>query len=530
MKNNGNFKRIMAFFLLLSFSIFGELKLEVSKNKVYKSESTELRIVFENIQRKEVEVMGIENFNIISSGQSSETKVINGKGTNRFIISLVLNPKTQGKFNLIARSKDKTLESNLVEIEVTNTRPNNNNELFSTSREVDKREYYFGEKILLTEKLISKKSIQGLNYLEPTKKIEGFSIVDLNQGKFRTENTSINGESVLIVETFRGILEPLSSGEKEISQSILRVSYEGEETNSFFYRDTKEEYLAFNPIKLKINPLPVLKRPNDFGGIVGRVEGKVEVVNKEANVGDGITVNVKLSSYGNLDKLESIYKTNKDYRVFESLKSKKEDVKNGKYYVEKEFEVVFIPQKSNLNKLPDLNIPYFDTEKKEYNRLIIKGEEVKITGNLNTNLNPLSYSSNDEIESILIDTIEKKDYSNINYYLIILVIIETLIILILIFYIFKDKILIGNKSINSKKIIDIIKKEQDPKIIFDWISLYAYEKHIDLRKNTIDSYVKNNKIPKELGNLLLKLEKLAYKKEIVKENLKGELINNIRKW
>ncbi len=123
MKNNGKCIKNLFFFLLLSFSIFGELKLEVSKNKIYKSESTELRVVFENMEKEDIEVIGIENFNIISSGQSSETKIINGKKTSRFMLTLVLNPKNHGNFNLIARSKDKKLESNLLEIEVTNTRP-----------------------------------------------------------------------------------------------------------------------------------------------------------------------------------------------------------------------------------------------------------------------------------------------------------------------------------------------------------------------------------------------------------------------
>ncbi len=530
MKNNGKCIKNLFFFLLLSFSIFGELKLEVSKNKIYKSESTELRVVFENMEKEDIEVIGIENFNIISSGQSSETKIINGKKTSRFMLTLVLNPKNHGNFNLIARSKDKKLESNLLEIEVTNTRPESSSELFSTSREVDKREYYFGEKILLTEKLVSKRNIQGLNYLEETRKIDGFSIVDLNNGRFRTENTSIDGQSALVVETFRALLEPLSSGEKNINQSVIRVLYEDEKSNSFFYRDTKEEYLAFNPIKVKINPLPVLNRPNDFGGIVGKVEGKVKIINKEADVGDGITVNILISSYGNLDKLEGLYDNNKDYRVFESLKEKREEIRDGRYYVEKEFEVVFIPQKSNLNKLPNLNISYFDTEKKSYDRLVIEGEKVKIRGVVNNNQENSMTDKKSEIESILIDTIEKKDYSSINYYLIVFVIIEGIIILSLFLYIFKDKILIDNKKISNKKVISIIKKENNPNIIFDSISLHFYEKGIDLRKNTIDSYVKSHKISKELGQLLLKLEKLAYRRELVNEDLKGELINHIRRW
>lgn len=527
---NGRSILFLIIYSIIALVAYGDITIEVDKTKVYSGETIDFKLIFENTEKTKVDIYGFENFNVSNRGQGSNYSNINGKKTHTITQSYRLYPKKPGKYTFVAKSKDGKYESNSIEVEVLADKRKGSNKVFDAYRKIDKTEYYFGEKIVLGEFLTSKRNLSGLNYMNPFE-AEGFTLKNLTNDKYKTQNINLDGQNALLVETFKGILEPISSGEKTIPQRVIRLVYEDGNSSGFFMSDTKEEYLSLEPITLNIKPLPVLNRPDSFMGIVGKIDIDTELVNNKVNIGEGVTLRVTLKGNSNLDKVEKLFPNGADgFRIFESIKDTREDIRDNKYYVEKEFELVFIPQNNKIRKLPDLKVDYFDTEQGKYDSVYIQGEKIKVEGTVEEK-KIVEQDDEKEIKNIVIDRIDKHNNGQVNKVLVIISVIESIIILALLFVLIRIKIVKKDNKIDKKLFLKKLKKAKDNRELYDLLTEYLYEAHnISIKTEDIDSLVKREVLDKRLGNLVLKVEEDIYTSGEYNAQTAEEIGKIIRSW
>ena len=186
----------------------------------------------------------------------------------------------------------------------------------------------------------------------------------------------------------QSILQPNSSGEKTIKSAHIAV-VENNNNDMWYYGRQPVVYLGGEEIKLNILPLPT-NQPTGFQNVVGKLKGEFSWNRDEVNIGESILLTLKLYGDVNLDTLEKIIPYDiAGFNIFESVKSSSEKIINGKYYSEKTFEIAFIPRTTNEKAIPEIKIPYFDTESKSYKYFTIPSKSLKVlgAGTTNSNLN-----------------------------------------------------------------------------------------------------------------------------------------------
>lgn len=517
----------LCIFLLFSILSYGNLILELSNSEIYKEQNFELRIIFENIHREDFQIKGIENFQILSQGTSSNVSLVNGKRTQRLTQTYRLRPKEVGEFTLKAISDN--YESNIGKIKITNIKPKGNEELFKTFREIEKRDYFFGEKILLKEGIKSKINLNRMSYVSK-EDIKNARVQNISQGRIKSETKNIDGVPHLIATSYYALIDPLTSGKITIPSNTIRLAYEEVNNDFFRSRQSKEEFLSFEELNLNVLPLPAYDGPKTYTGLVGEIEIETKVNKKNIELGEAINLKVRLKGHANLELVDKIFHSPiEGFRIFENPLEIKEEIVNNRYYAEKEFEIILVPLDEQVKRIPDIIIPYFDPFKKEYKTAISRGEKINVIGT-SLNINHENNTRKDK-ELIKINTINQISEKKYNKHLINLIIFQFFLIFFLIFLLFKDKIRGVKNEKNSKYYISKINKAKNTREIYDLLNLLLKEEYnISLGSIGLNNLKNNNTIPKELIEILIKLEEDLYGNLKVNNDFKKELVNILKRW
>lgn len=516
---------IFMFMLIASFAS-AQITLEIDKPKIYIGESMELRLVYENTDNKDAEIKGIENFDVVSSGRKIQTIITNGKKIKEDIEIYQIIPKKIGNFELIAINS-KGEKSNKALIEVTDEVPVEKNSFFQGFREVEQRDYYLGEKIILKDGVKSRANLVGMMYLNNFE-VEGAGIKNFNEARIKSEIVNENGVKYLVATAFEGVIEPFKSGKMSIPQNIFKLAYETS-SNSFF-NDTKEEYIPLKEIKLNILPLPQVNKPINFSGIVGTPKADFSLDRSEAKVGEGITMSLTLEGNANFASVDKIFdKEVEGFRIFEKVKSFDEGLKKDQYYGEKVFEIVFIPLREDLEKLPDIKISYFNIEKKEYSSMLVEGSRIKIgksTGIVEKNKNTEEISS---VETVKIRILPKIENGINAKHLIYILLIENIIIIILIFFLIRSKISRRKKKNSNKAFIGKFQKvdniDEFYELLFDYIR-ENYNMNPESVNFAIDT--SNHGIPKDLTSIVVETEEYKFQNKTLDTDIRAKAIDFLK--
>lgn len=514
-------------FIFISFFSYAKISLEIDKSKMYISESMELKLIYENADNKDAEIEGLENFDVVARGRKVQTTITNGKKTKVDIEIYRIVSKKAGNFELVARDS-KGEESNKALIEVSDEIPKEQNSYFETFRQVDKRDYYLGEKIVFKEGVKSRINLSGMSYLNKFE-VEGGGLKNFNQERIETNVINENGVNYLVANSFEGIIEPFGSGELIIPKNAFKIAYEIS-SNSFF-NDTKEEYAPLNEIKLNIMPLPEENKPADFSGLVGTLIFDSSLDRNEVEEGQGISMTLTLRGNANLAAVDKIFdKEVEGFRIFEKVKSFDEGLRDGKYHSEKVYEIVFIPLKAELMKLPDIKITYFDTEKKAYSLLSVEGKEVKIKKASESIMSTENEGNTSLVDSIKISELPESSSGISNKFLICVVWVENIIIIVLIFFLIRSKIGRRKKKNTNKAFIGkfekVVNVDEFYKLLFEYI---RENYNINPESINFGSEADNFNIPEELSSIVLKTEEYKFQNKILDKEIKAEIIDFLRR-
>ena len=536
-KINGKLK-ILSLLLLFIFiqiiSLGATLIVDTTKTRV--GVPLKVMVNFTNEKKQEYKITGIENFQSMNKNSQKKSSWVNGKSTKSYSDIYTVLPLNEGDFTLSLEIDGKKI-SNDININVSKDNKEIENSLVTTKNSEYKRKYFIGEKIPYFEKIITKISLNNYGYINPPT-FKDFTFKDMtpnNQGNPLVKRISDQDGEKLEILVREGILEANSVGEKNIVSGL--IGYNEASANDFFMMSGSEpKYTGGDEISIKILPLPKEGKPQDFQNIVGDLKGEINW-EKKSTIDVGQTFVLKLRLYGqvNLDSLEKFpVEENEDFNIFQSVIDFSEKINNGKYESSKEFEIAFIPKKSDSLFTPKIEINYFDINDRKYKTFVVQPKEIKAIGSQNTTVqsnNTLDNKSknNNVIEDetitkekniIKISTIpeekENRDY--------LIWILGVLGIIVLIQGGIIIKLLIDKKAPEKRNYKDLIKKmknAKDDKSFYEIYCEFMKEKYnFSPKAQFEDILIKNGgsdealEINRYIQKKLFKNEKIDYSKII----------------
>ena len=525
---------LLLFIFIQIISLGATLTVDTTKTRV--GVPLKIMVNFTNEKKQEYKIIGIENFQSMNKSSQQKSSWVNGKSTKSYSDIYTVLPLNEGDFTLSLEIDGKKV-SNDININVSKDNKEIENSLVITKNNEYKREYFVGEKIPYFEKIITKISLNNYGYINPPT-FKDFTFKDMtpnNQGNPLVKRISDQDGEKLEILVREGILEANSIGEKNIVSGL--IGYNEASANDFFMMSGSEaKYTGGDEISIKVLPLPEEGKPQDFQNIIGDLKGEINWENK-STVDVGQTFVLKLRLYGevNLDSLEKLpVEENEDFNIFQSLTDSLEKINNEKYESSKEFEIAFIPKKSDTLSTPEIKINYFDVSDKKYKTFVVSPKKIKAIGGQNITVqsnNTLDNKSKvdnttenkitpKEKNIIKISTIpEEKE--NKNYLIWILGVLGVMIVIqggIII------KLLIDKKAPEKRNYKDLIKKmknAKDDKSFYEIYCEFMKEKYnFSPKAQFEDILIKNGgsdevlEINRYIQEKLLKNEKIDYSKVI----------------
>jgi hypothetical protein len=364
------------------------------------------------------------DFNIIQGpSESTGMSIINGAVSQSKSVSFVLQPKHPGKFNIMgatATIDGNRMHSNTVSINVRDVnsygnaqplqqfsplpdpgwpaaepevdveevlKPGENisekiRKNFFIRVELNKKECYVGEPIVVTYKLYSRLHSDSRVTRHPS--LNGFSVYDMiDPGDDHTSVEKVNGKNFRVHIIRKAQIIPLQAGDipldpVEIDNTIYFVRMDkghpqsdpgglGSLLDRFFDMGPRgipvSQHLTLNskPVTVHVKPLPDARRPVDFGGAVGRFSIGASVDSKEIDTGDAAILKVTVKGNGNLPMINA--PTVEWPAEMESYDvSSKEDINKAIAPLggSKTFSYSFTCTKTGKYSLPPIRFSYFD--------------------------------------------------------------------------------------------------------------------------------------------------------------------------
>ena len=333
---------------------------------------------------------------------STQTKIVNNVVSVYRGFSYGLIAKEKGKFTIgpiTLEYKGKTYKSNPVNVEVVDRTPfdgkidKHKGKDIDISKKIfvelltDKKEAYIYEQIIRSFKLYFQKGlpIDDLEHVPASTK--SFLVEKLGDEK-RYEEVR-DGILYSVIE-LRTALFPVVSGNIEIPPAkfkcniLIRQQYKRNWDpfdNSLFdeflgrseYRYPVER--STNSLKLKITPLPVSGKPEDFAGAVGKFTMDVYAKPTEVKVGDPITLSINISGKGNIQTIGEPTLAPEGSEGFEfypaevntTITDREEGIKG-----EKLFSKVIEPQHENIKATPAISFSFFNPVLEKYQTITSK--------------------------------------------------------------------------------------------------------------------------------------------------------------
>lgn len=247
--------------------------------------------------------------------------------------------------------------------------------------EVDNTAPYLGEAIELRFILYLRTAIQRpsarLGHLEGR-----FEILDAPDDPFRSGQRSTidflgsatpleRGQGALDgvqydTFTLRKWIVPLAPGEQRLGPGSLSGEIVVRRARSVFENDQVERItVPTNEIRLDVRPLPEAGRPAHFAGLVGQYRITASASPTDVNVGDPITLTVRITSTGGVlrdPRLDLARQPGLAGR-FRISESRREPRRERDAIV---IEEVIRPLSDDVKEIPPIEAPYFDTKSGRY--------------------------------------------------------------------------------------------------------------------------------------------------------------------
>ncbi|MBU1086837.1 MAG: BatD family protein [Candidatus Omnitrophica bacterium] len=234
-----------------------------------------------------------------------------------------------------------------------------------------KNKVYINEPFEITVKMyINQLSVQGIDY--PVINAQGFVFEPFTQPRqFREQ---LAGKIHDVVE-FKTIAYASQQGELTLGPAKMnaKVVTRQKDKSGFFGSDFFDDFgdmfdrakiipmnVSSPELSINVLPFPDKDKPKEFSGAVGSFNLEVSAAPLELKAGDPITLKMIINGSGNFDSVQSPVLSS-----LSGLKTYNSEVQETTAGT-KVFEQVVIPQKADINNLPQVKFAFFDPQKQMY--------------------------------------------------------------------------------------------------------------------------------------------------------------------
>lgn len=258
---------------------------------------------------------------------------------------------------------------------------------------VPKREVYVGESIPVEIELgLRSGFVTSLNGL-PKLTGDNFTLNNLSRQPERTEKL-IDGQAFVLL-TWRSVLSVVKPGSFPLSAEVpltvkirtrprkdtaLDDQFGDPFWQNFFGASVPKDINVESPAQeLKVSALPAEGRPDDFHGAIGTFAIQSDVSPPKADVGDPLTLTMRVVGSGNFDRVDSTMLDNVEHWKTYPPKSTFNTTDPLGHKGEKIFEQPLVASQPGAQTLPPLNFSYFDPNTKRYETIHSAPLSVKIS-------------------------------------------------------------------------------------------------------------------------------------------------------
>ena len=354
-----------------------------SSKDIYVGEAFTYQIILDGGNRPgQVDLTPVQKYSPkdAGGGNASQTSIsiVNGQMTKsevkRYVMNYLLTAGQAGSIiipPLTVTIDGKSYQTNPVQVNIL--KPGSTDQL-ELEVALSDSQCYVGQPVIMTVKLYVYADIGDYQFDIPaldgdTFYIEESDASDGRQGQYRLTR---NGREAILL-TFNKVLIPKSPG--EIAMAPASVSADvavGRASSRNPFGDffgSRPEYKRFlvssQPLKLNVLPLPQQDKPAEFYGLVGRFSISASASPTKVNVGDPITLTIKISGAKYLKPvqwpaLDQIPELAANFKIPSEKASP--TVENGF----KVFTQTIRPANDKASAIPPIPLAYFDADKGRY--------------------------------------------------------------------------------------------------------------------------------------------------------------------
>ncbi len=334
------------------------------------------------------------------SNNSTSLTVVNGRMSqltrHGYTYNYRLSARRQGTLtipSLIVQHEDRATRTQPINILVQAPQENNDFKLRMT---LSDQSVYVGQPVTLNTTWYVGREVNDYSFTMPLLDDRRFEIVDpnlkppsANQREYmeirlgdrrataRQSNGELNGRNYVTLQ-YQKILIPRAAGDIALAPSTVTFrSVKGYQqrrgllddffSGSGFGRQAVYETLAIpsNRITLKVKELPNDGRPPTFSGLIGEYTIEADAHPTDVNVGDPITLNLKIGSKGylggvRLPPLGEQYALSRDFKIPEEMATGETKGRA------KHFTQTIRAKQPDVSAIPPIELSYFDPVAAEY--------------------------------------------------------------------------------------------------------------------------------------------------------------------
>ena len=336
------------------------------------------------------------------ASNSQSITIVNGRMTRTvdqgYTFNFQLTPKRAGALaipSLVVKAGNETARTQPMRVQAM---PPTELEDFKLRQELSSRRIYLGQPVMLTTTWYIGRNVDQFNFQVPVLSDPRFETLDPKRNIAPAANSDyfeapVNDSRVLarkgrgaidgysfVTVTFEKLLAPRQTGKIELPEATVAfraraVMRRGPSSlfddffggGGMFGARTAYESFAIpsNRPVLEVLPLPEQGRPADFSGLIGKFRFEASATPTEVNVGDPITLTVRVSGPEYLDfvRLPNFLNQGRlsaDFRVPDEMAPGE---KEGDAKV---FTQTIRARTARATEIPPLELNYFDPEKGAY--------------------------------------------------------------------------------------------------------------------------------------------------------------------
>lgn len=322
-----------------------------------------------------------QDFEVVSGpNESSRVSIINGKSSQSYGLSYVLQPKKVGRFTVgpaTVQVDGKTLQSRPLLVEVVKGR----NSTATTKEELDrelsegvyikaivnKEASKIGEQTLVDYKLYTSRNIESYNVVQESE-YPGFFAHEVRRFNSRQIQEVIDGVQYTTKVIKRVALFPQQAGIFDIEKLVMNISVvmgDNKRRSIFAMPKVTTFSIETEPLEIKVEPLP--DAPPTFTGAVGKFQMRVAVNREKLSTDDAISLRMYINGNGDIKQVQAPPLALPDnFEVYDPKSLEESNYEEGSELAGKKvFEYLILPNEPGSYNL-EAAFTYYDPDSAAY--------------------------------------------------------------------------------------------------------------------------------------------------------------------